>query len=298
MEIDRHVRRGRGSTPPSTSRSADGRWRCPRRRRAPGGPTTVASSTRLMQSHRKPPPLVRTCSARWPMANLGSVPMPSSPGPSGARRLWWSRRSSSSVVHRWPCPADVLALLGADQALLRRERGVGVLGAAGDADEGGHDQRRAAQPRECSGQGCRSQDGASGREGPRSLGMTAPRRSRHASSLRSAPAPSPAYPPPPAACPSATAPSGETAPRSRTCAGWSAECPRRPARRPAPASPCAPGRTSPACCAGRRRPPCGSPRRSARSRPWRTAPAGRRPRRRRCSRCRGRPACRCPAGRR
>ena len=64
---------------------------------------TVASSTRLMQSHRKPPAAVRRCSARWPMANLGSVPMPMRPGPSGWTVLRWLRRSSCSVVQRCPC---------------------------------------------------------------------------------------------------------------------------------------------------------------------------------------------------
>ena len=61
-------------------------------------------------------------------------------------------------------------------------------------------------------------------------------------------------------------------------------CPRSPARRPAPASPSAPGRTSPACSRRTNASTCGSPRRSGRSTPWRTAPACRRPRRRTCSR--------------
>jgi hypothetical protein len=46
--------------------------RPPRRRTA----ETVASSIREMQSQRTLPPGERTDSARWPMPNLGVVPMP------------------------------------------------------------------------------------------------------------------------------------------------------------------------------------------------------------------------------
>jgi hypothetical protein len=59
---------------------------------------TVASSTRLMQSQRMPPDGVATWSARWPIANAGSVPIPTSPGASGSIRFRWVARSSPSVV--------------------------------------------------------------------------------------------------------------------------------------------------------------------------------------------------------
>ena len=55
-----------------------------------------------MQSQSTFPSGARTSSARWPMAKLGSQPMPTRPGPSSRMSARWSRRSSSSVVHRWP----------------------------------------------------------------------------------------------------------------------------------------------------------------------------------------------------
>jgi hypothetical protein len=55
-----------------------------------------------MQSQRTFPPGARTSSARWPIAKLGSQPIPTRPGASSRISARWSRRSSSSVVQRWP----------------------------------------------------------------------------------------------------------------------------------------------------------------------------------------------------
>src|SRR5262245_2566345 len=60
--------------------------------------SAVASSRSVTQSHRSP----STRSARWPIANVGSVPIPTRPGSSSSTRLRCSRRSSSIVVQ--PCP--------------------------------------------------------------------------------------------------------------------------------------------------------------------------------------------------
>ena len=52
----------------------------------------------------------------------------------GGSRCVCSRRSSSSVVQRWPAVGDVLALVLADRAVVGRRVGVRVLDPAGDAD--------------------------------------------------------------------------------------------------------------------------------------------------------------------
>src|SRR6266700_2051573 len=67
---------------------------------APRTAAIVASSSRVMQSHSRLPSAVRTRSARWPIANEGSVPV--TPGSSSSIRLAWPSRRASSVVHRWP----------------------------------------------------------------------------------------------------------------------------------------------------------------------------------------------------
>ena len=69
----------------------------------------AARSIRLMQSQSTLlPGLSRaaagTSSARWPIANFGSVPMPSRPSPSSLSARRWRAHSPSSVVHS--CPAQ------------------------------------------------------------------------------------------------------------------------------------------------------------------------------------------------
>src|SRR5687767_4026103 len=61
----------------------------------------VASSSRLMQSHRRLLSPNGTSSARCAMANAGVVPMPVSP-PSSRIVFSWSTASSATVVQRWP----------------------------------------------------------------------------------------------------------------------------------------------------------------------------------------------------
>jgi hypothetical protein len=63
---------------------------------------TVASSSRLMQSHSTLPCGVQTSSARWPMPNAGTVPMPSNPGSCSRQALVWFCRNAAGVVQRWP----------------------------------------------------------------------------------------------------------------------------------------------------------------------------------------------------
>src|SRR4051794_24618737 len=61
----------------------------------------VASSSSVTQSHSRFAEPYGTSSARWPMANRGSVPMPVSPA-SSRTALRCVERSASSVVHCWP----------------------------------------------------------------------------------------------------------------------------------------------------------------------------------------------------
>ena len=62
----------------------------------------VASSIREMQSQRIFPSGVQSSKARWPIANLGCVPIPMSPGSYWRNPLWCEILSRSSVVHDWP----------------------------------------------------------------------------------------------------------------------------------------------------------------------------------------------------
>jgi len=54
-----------------------------------------------MQSHITFEPRQGTRSARWPIANEGSVPIPTKPASSRIQFPWLSR-SAPSVVHCWP----------------------------------------------------------------------------------------------------------------------------------------------------------------------------------------------------
>ena len=125
------------------------------------------------------------------------------------------------LVERGPelsFPSDELPLLGADGAILGGQDTLGILRAAGSADEVRHGGSLSGVVSDSSpSRGCRR---------------------------------------PQASCRSASARSGGSEPRSRTCDGWSAGSPRRRSRRPAPASPLEPVRASPVCSAGRKRPPC------------------------------------------
>src|SRR4051794_20420432 len=69
----------------------------PRRSTSPA----VSSSSSVMQSHSRLPEPWGTSSARWPMANRGSMPIPVRPA-SSRTALWCEPRSSSRVVHCWP----------------------------------------------------------------------------------------------------------------------------------------------------------------------------------------------------
>src|SRR5215210_4242724 len=60
-----------------------------------------ASSSSVMQSHIRFESPQGTISARWPIANAGSVPMPAIV-PSSRSSFAWPAASSASVVHRWP----------------------------------------------------------------------------------------------------------------------------------------------------------------------------------------------------
>jgi hypothetical protein len=62
----------------------------------------VASSISEMQSHRIFPSGVQRSNARWPIANLGCVPAPMSPGSYWRNPLWCEILSRSSVVRDWP----------------------------------------------------------------------------------------------------------------------------------------------------------------------------------------------------
>ena len=64
--------------------------------------STVASSMKLMQSHRMLPRSVRSSRARWAMAKPGVVPMPVRPGSCRRNALKWVRRRLASVVQDWP----------------------------------------------------------------------------------------------------------------------------------------------------------------------------------------------------
>ena len=90
--------------------------------------------SRLMQSHRTLPPGVCTSSARCPMEKEGLVPIPVRPGSTVRMMLWWSCCRASSVVHCWPLPAHVLALILTDRAAAGRLRRRGKLRAAGLAN--------------------------------------------------------------------------------------------------------------------------------------------------------------------
>src|SRR5690349_112429 len=66
--------------------------------------SAVSASSSEMHSHitfGPLEPLSGTSSARWPIANCGSVPTPTRPA-SSRIQLPWSRRSSASVVHGCP----------------------------------------------------------------------------------------------------------------------------------------------------------------------------------------------------
>jgi hypothetical protein len=54
-----------------------------------------ASSSRGTQSHSRLPSGVRTKSARWPMAKLGSTPTPHRSGSFSSIRVWCSAANSS-----------------------------------------------------------------------------------------------------------------------------------------------------------------------------------------------------------
>ena len=96
---------------------------------------TLRSSIREMESHRMLPPAVRMCRARCPMANLGSVEMLMSSGPLDVELILVA---GLHLLQRGPpltLPPDVLPLVLAHGAAFRRSEGVGVLNAAGEADE-------------------------------------------------------------------------------------------------------------------------------------------------------------------
>src|SRR5476649_810504 len=63
---------------------------------------TVAASSVATQSHSTLPPLVRSSSARWPIANFGSEPMPRTPGSYSRQTFLWLCESCSSVVQLCP----------------------------------------------------------------------------------------------------------------------------------------------------------------------------------------------------
>ena len=190
------------------------------------------------------------------MANFGSVPMPSRPGPSGATRFRWPRRSSSQRGPLLALPADVLPFFAADDALFRRDGAVRVLGATGDADEGGHRRFRRAGPCECNQVRIRMRAA----EGPlRPLALSSafgreavvdkgPNRLERVGILGTLVRPPPGH--------------------SRKAHGEPGLVPGRPLdalegelEHELGLARCAPGRTSPGCSAERRRPPGGSPRR-------------------------------------
>jgi len=64
--------------------------------------STVASSMKLMQSHRMLPVPVRSSRARWPIAKAGMVPIPSSPGSYWRNALKCVRSIAGNVVQDWP----------------------------------------------------------------------------------------------------------------------------------------------------------------------------------------------------
>src|SRR3954451_14422286 len=72
-------------------------------RRPPRRSTSAAvvSASSVTQSHRRFEPANGTSSARWPIANFGVVPMPTSL-PSRSIVFSWSRCSAARVVHCWP----------------------------------------------------------------------------------------------------------------------------------------------------------------------------------------------------
>ena len=97
------------------SSSAGGRSRCRGARRASSISRRVASSSSGMQSHSTCRSPCGTSSARWPIANFGSVPMPVSP-PSSRSPFVWPARSSVERRPRLPASGDVLARVLADRA--------------------------------------------------------------------------------------------------------------------------------------------------------------------------------------
>src|SRR5205809_1038041 len=62
----------------------------------------VNSSSRVTQSQSTFPAGDCTSRARWPMANEGAVPIPTSRSSCRRNSLWWPRCRSAKVVQRWP----------------------------------------------------------------------------------------------------------------------------------------------------------------------------------------------------
>ena len=120
--------------------SAGARSRSRAARRAPRPPRTGSSSSSVTQSQSTFEPPAGTSSARWPIANPGAAPMPSEAGV----LAHLVAVVAAQLLERRPALAlgrDVLALVLADGAGGGRFGALGVLDAAGDADEAGHASR-------------------------------------------------------------------------------------------------------------------------------------------------------------
>ena len=103
--------------------------------------STVASSISARQSHSTLPAGVRARIARWPMPNAGVASMVVSPAARRRNLLLCAFRSLSSVVQDWPdagtnCRSSVQIRHTSGGA-----SGGRILGAAGGADEGCHEER-------------------------------------------------------------------------------------------------------------------------------------------------------------
>ena len=138
VEIDRHAAEGAAPLDHRARRSADARWRSRRRRRAPGPPRPSRRPPGERQSQRKPPAGCGCAARAGRWRTSARCRSRGGPGPPGSTRFRWVAAQLVERGPELPLPADVLPLLGADDAVLRRERLVGVLRAAGDADEVRH----------------------------------------------------------------------------------------------------------------------------------------------------------------
>ena len=101
----------------------------------------VASSISEMQSHRIFPSGVQRSNARWPIANLGCVPIPMSPGSYWRNPLWCEIRSA--LYHNINVNEDRQAGADGVQGVPRRVlHGEVLAGVRGAVDRG-------RRPKEC-----------------------------------------------------------------------------------------------------------------------------------------------------